>query len=63
MQQEVTCIGGGPASLGMAWARAMPRGAIEAVAPALLSSPLTSARPFTFRFSAVLSKEESLSWD
>ena len=56
-------MGGGPASLGMAWATATPRGATEAVAPALLSSPLTSARPFTFKFSAVLSKEESLSWE
>ena len=27
-----------------------------------LSSPETSARPFTFRFSAVFSSEESRSW-
>jgi len=60
------CIGGGPVSLGMAGVLpgAVPGGTradVAAAAAFFVSSPDTSARPFTFRFSAVFSNEESLS--
>jgi hypothetical protein len=54
-------MGGGPTSRGKAPGGPGVRRVAEAE-PDLLSSPLTSARPFTFRFSAVFRREDSLSW-
>ena len=66
--RPIICIGGGPVSLGMAGGTppgVEPGGTrveVAAAAAFFVSSPDTSARPFTFRFSAVFSNEESLSW-
>jgi len=64
--RPIICIGGGPVSLGMAGLApgVEPVGTLAdgaAAAAFFVSSPDTSASPFTLRFSAVFSNEESLS--
>lgn len=66
--RPIICIGGGPVSLGMAGLAPGegPVGTLAegaAAAAFFFSSPDTSARPFTFRFSAVFNNEDNLSWE